>query len=398
MDKNNLLVLSIADPDYLIKYKRRDIINQDLDGFFEKVYYVFLFEQSHQKNIIIDKTYEALILSNKKYSWFEVGKFRFINLLVTYFFNIFYLARYVKKNKISIILSHDPLFRGLIAYFISKLTGVPYMVEVWSNYKQIHWNEGRTILHIFHSVKLEIWLTNFILKHAKAVIADRNNYWYDNVIPHAVKDRYFRYHFSLEEAHYKPLGERINYKKDYNATNKKVVMYLGRLVSEKRAEDLVPFANELFNNSEIKDVEMWIVGDGPLKKRLINEIKEYGLSDKVRFIEGQPTSKVADFLYTADVVVAPHAGWVIPESQLAETPIIVYDFDWHREGVADGKYGILVPYRDTKAMAVAAKDVLLYPEKYKSMVKQAREWILQNNTIEQEMKDKLQIYQTVLGD
>ena len=85
-------------------------------------------------------------------------------------------------------------------------------------------------------------------------------------------------------------------------------------------------------------------------------------------------------------------------STLAETPIVVYDFEWHKEGVAEGKYGILVPYRDAKAMANAAKDVLLHPDTYKPMMKQARQWVLQNNTLDREIADKLKIYKTVLGE
>ncbi|MGC9027855.1 MAG: glycosyltransferase, partial [bacterium] len=62
------------------------------------------------------------------------------------------------------------------------------------------------------------------------------------------------------------------------------------------------------------------------------------------------------------------------------------------------KYGIIVPYRDTRAMANAAKDVLLHPEKYKPMMKVARQWVLQNNTLEREIADKLKIYRAVLGE
>ena len=49
-------------------------------------------------------------------------------------------------------------------------------------------------------------------------------------------------------------------------------------------------------------------------------------------------------------------------------------------------------------MANATKDVLVNPDKYKPMMKQARHWVLQNNTLDREIADKLKIYKTVLGE
>ena len=394
----NLLIFSIANPDFVTKFKRKDLLSQDLNGFFKRVHYVFLVDKPFKPYIEkINDTYTILYLSNKRFAWLQRGKLRHLNTAFSLAYNLLYLWRYTTKNNISVLFSQEPFIRGSLAYILSKLTGKPYIVEVCSNFKNKHWEEGRMEVPILKTIDREKRLLRFILLHANAVIADRNNYWDDGIIPHELGNRYFRYHFSMEEAHYSPPEKRINLKLKYNAENKKVVLYVGRLVQEKRAKDLSLIARELFLNNNLPDTVMWIVGDGPLKRLIMEDVRKSGLSDRVLFIESQPTSMVANFLSTADVVVAPHAGWVIPECQLAETPIVVYDFEWHREGVADGKYGIIVPYRDTKAMAEATKDVLLHPEKYKSMMKAARQWVLQNNTLEREIEDKLKIYRAVLG-
>ncbi|MGC8558953.1 MAG: glycosyltransferase family 4 protein [Nitrososphaeria archaeon] len=395
----NLLIFSIANPDFVTKFKRKDLLSQDLNGFFKKVHYVFLLDKPFKPYTEkIDATYSALYLSNKRFARFQRGQLRHLNTAISLVYNFLYLWRYVIHNNISVLFSQEPFVRGSLAYAISNVTGRPYVVEVCSNFKNKHWEEGRLEVSILKTIDREKKLLRFILLHANAVIADRDNYWNDGIIPHELGNRYFRYHFSMEEAHYSPPENRLNLKQTYNALNKKVVLYIGRLVKEKRSEDLSLVAKELFLRNDLPDTIMWIVGDGPLKSHLIEEIKKYGLSDKVLFIDSQTTAMVANFLSTADVVIAPHAGWVIPECQLAETPIVVYDFEWHREGVADGKYGIIVPYRDARAMANAAKDVLLHPDKYKPMMKAARQWVLQNNTLEREIADKLKIYRAVLGE
>ena len=400
MNKNkNLLILSIANADFVKKYKRKDLLSQDLNGYFKKVHYVFLVEKPFKPYTEkIDDTYTILYLSNKRFAWLQRGKLRHLNTALSLVYNLLYLRHYTVKNGISVLFAQEPFIRGSLAYAISKITGKPYVVEVCSNFKNKHWEEGRLELPILKTVDHEKRLLRFTLLHANGVMADRDNYWNDGIIPHELGDRYFRYHFSMEEAHYSPPENRINLKPKYNAINKKIVLYIGRLIQEKRSEDLSLIAKELFSNNDLPDTVMWIVGDGPLKQYLKEEIGNHGLSHKVLFIESQPTAAVADFLSTADVVIAPHAGWVIPECQLAETPIVVYDFEWHKEGVADGKYGMLVPYRDAKAMAQAAKDVLLFPDKYKAMMKEARQWVLQNNTLDREVADKLKIYKTVLGE
>lgn len=396
---NHLLILSIANPDFVTRFKRKDLLSQDLNGFFKRVHYVFLVDKPFKPYIEkINDTYTVLYLSNKRFAWLQRGKLRHLNTAFSLAYNLLYLWRYTTKNNISVLFSQEPFIRGSLAYVISKITGKPYVIEICANFQKRSWDDGIGVIPMFHSISFEKKLLRFILLHANAVIADRNNYWDDGIIPHELGNRYFRYHFSMEEAHYLPPENRINLKPKYNAGNKRVVLYIGRLIEDKKSQDLAPVAKELFSNNALPDTEMWIVGDGPLKEYLIEEVQKSGLSDRVLFIESQPTSMVANFLSTADVVVAPHAGWVIPECQLAGTPIVVYDFEWNREGVADGKYGIIVPCRDTKAMAEAAKDVLLHPEKYKPMMKAARQWVLQNNTLEREIEDKLKIYRAVLGE
>ena len=394
-----LLIFSIANPDFVTKFKRKDLLSQDLNGFFKKVHYVSLVDKPFKPYTEkINDTYTALYLSNKRFTWLQRGKLRHLNTAFSLVYNLLYLCHYAVKNHISVIFSHEPFIRGSLAYAISKLTSKPYIEEICSSFQRIHWDNGSKVIPMFHSIKFEKRLLRFILLHANAVIAEKDYYWNDGLIPHELGNRYFRYHFSMEEAHYSPQKNRVNLKPKYNAINKKVVLYVGRLIQEKRSEDLSLIAKELFSNNDLPDTVMWIVGDGPLKQYLIEEIEKYRLSDKVIFIKSQPTAMVVNFLSTADVVIAPHAGRTATECQLAETPIVVYDFDWHKEAVADGKYGIIVPYRDTKAMANAAKDVLLHPDKYKPMMKQARQWVLQNNTLEREVADKLKIYKAVLGE
>ena len=209
----NLLIFSIANADFVKKFKRKDLLSQDLNGYFNKVHYVFLVDKPFKPYTEkIDDTYTILYLSNKRFTWLKKGKLKHLNTAVSLVYNLFYLWRYTVKNSISVLFAQEPFIRGSLAYAISKVTGKPYVVEVCSNFKNKHWEEGRLELPVLKTVGREKRLLHFTLLHANGVMADRDNYWNEDIIPHELGKRYFRYHFSMEEAHYNPPGNRLNLK------------------------------------------------------------------------------------------------------------------------------------------------------------------------------------------
>jgi glycosyltransferase involved in cell wall biosynthesis len=67
-------------------------------------------------------------------------------------------------------------------------------------------------------------------------------------------------------------------------------------------------------------------------------------------------------LTQAAVIAAPLAGLALVESALSGTPIVGYDVEWHSELLTSGEEALLVPYRDSDAMAAAICAVLDDPQ------------------------------------
>jgi glycosyltransferase involved in cell wall biosynthesis len=81
----------------------------------------------------------------------------------------------------------------------------------------------------------------------------------------------------------------------------------------------------------------------------------------VVFAGNQPQAWIADLLRSATVVLSPLTGRALVEAALSGSVIVAYDVDWHSELVRPDETGILVPYRDTRAMADAVCALIADP-------------------------------------
>lgn len=126
--------------------------------------------------------------------------------------------------------------------------------------------------------------------------------------------------------------------------------------------------------SEFPDVELEIVGDGPHKKALVNEVKKLKLSSTVDFVGF--VSDVEKELLTADIYVQPSLsesfGLAIIQAMNVGLPIVATHTGGIPEVVTQGKSGILVASEDPKALSDAILDLMRQPAKAKEMGKTAR--------------------------
>jgi glycosyltransferase involved in cell wall biosynthesis len=106
-----------------------------------------------------------------------------------------------------------------------------------------------------------------------------------------------------------------------------------------------------------------LIGDGSIRAELEARARELGLDGHLFFVQGRDHLWVSQALAAATLVLAPMAGLTLTEAALARAPIVAYDYEWHGELIADGETGVLVPYRDTDAMAAAACALLDDPER-----------------------------------
>ena len=106
-----------------------------------------------------------------------------------------------------------------------------------------------------------------------------------------------------------------------------------------------------------------LVGDGPLRAALEEQVRSLGLLRNIRFLGLR--RDVPDLLAAADLLVHPslEEGFsnAILEAMAAGRPVVATDVGGNAEAVCDGRTGWLVPARDTAALTHAILRTLRDP-------------------------------------
>lgn len=108
-----------------------------------------------------------------------------------------------------------------------------------------------------------------------------------------------------------------------------------------------------------------IAGDGPMRAEIEALVARYGV-DPATDLLGM-TDRVPGLLASADLLISPSWSESFPyavlEAMSAALPVVATDVGGVREAVADGESGLLVPARDTRALAGAVNSMLADPER-----------------------------------
>lgn len=348
------------------------ILYRDLDGYFDHVYTVH-FPARKDKVVWLSERHTVLEFSQHHFS--SLHAFPMMNLIASEASFLFSLLTLVKTEGISAIRAQDPYVQGANAFFLSKVTGIPFLISVHSNYDLTRRSMGALAYRFLRSHRIEKAIEKFVFQRADFVIAISD----DN------RDFAIRNGASPSKAatvtppalpiHYDETRPPRNLKSELSLQERKIAVYVGRLSPEKYPDDIVRCARLVADKRD--DVRFLLVGDGPMRDDLRRLTDSMGLSEHVQILGFQLQERVRDLMYTADVIVSPLAGRALIEAALSGTPIVAYDVEWHRELIRNHETGLLVPYRDYAAMATAILWTFDHPSEGKTLGRNARMAALQ---------------------
>jgi glycosyltransferase involved in cell wall biosynthesis len=140
---------------------------------------------------------------------------------------------------------------------------------------------------------------------------------------------------------------------------KPVILHVARLVEVKGTRHLLrAFATVA---RRYPDVQLVIIGDGPLRRPLQGLAASVGLTDRVQFLGAMPHAEVLSWMRKAAMLVLPGIrtasgrmeglGMVLLEAAATGVPVIASHVGGMPECVLDGRTGFLVPERDEAALA-----------------------------------------------
>ncbi len=176
-----------------------------------------------------------------------------------------------------------------------------------------------------------------------------------------------------------------------------IVLFVGRLVYYKGADVLLKAAEHL-------DIDIVLIGSGPLEAPLREWAVAHGMAERVKFLAPQPDAELAAWYRAADVFCLPSVarseafGLVQIEAHAAGTPVISTDLP---TGVPfanlDGVTGLTVPAGDPVALAEALERLLSDDELRAHLGSQAEKRARADFTVERMAADTLAVYREAIG-
>jgi len=155
-------------------------------------------------------------------------------------------------------------------------------------------------------------------------------------------------------------------KKQYKALDSKLIVFVGRLEGQKDPLLLI----ETFKRAvvHIPDACLLIVGQGALRKKMEELIREYALEGKVVFFNSLPQDKVAGIMQISDIFLMTSAFEGMPRSVMESLgcglPVVTTEVGEVRLVVRDGFSGIVCKGHDAGSLAQSVVNVCRNHEIY----------------------------------
>ena len=199
----------------------------------------------------------------------------------------------------------------------------------------------------------------------------------------------------------------LNYRERYLGERGIVkLLTVGRMVEKKGLEYAIKAVARVAQ--KYSNIEYNIVGDGVLRRRLENLIKELGISDKVNLLGWKTQEELRKLFQEAHIFVLTSVkatdgdmegqGLVLQEAQAVGLPVLSTLHNGIPEGVLDGKSGFLVPERDVDALTERLQYLIEHHELWPEMGTCGRKFVEKKYDIKMLNSRLVRIYDALLTD
>ena len=151
--------------------------------------------------------------------------------------------------------------------------------------------------------------------------------------------------------------------------------------------------------ASIPDVDLLMVGDGPLRGELEELTRTLGIADRVIFLGIR--SDVPDVLRVADAFaltsVSEAASLTLLEAMATGLPVVVTNVGGNPEIIRHEREGLLVPRGDAKACGEAFTRLMCDPELAARLGKAGRERAVEKYQLEQTVRAYHRLYRRLTG-
>lgn len=184
--------------------------------------------------------------------------------------------------------------------------------------------------------------------------------------------------------------------REYSTNRSTKLLFAGRFVEKKGIRDTLKSFHTLISSG--KNIELVLIGDGPLIPWTKKFIIDKGLERRVHLKGNLPYHKYMEEMNQADLFIHPSciapngdteggAPTTILEAQACGLPVVSTTHADIPNVVLPGISAILVREKNSEELSAAISNLLDHPEKWAEMGKRGREFVESQHDIESEVKE-----------
>ncbi|RKY26348.1 MAG: hypothetical protein DRP79_05045 [Planctomycetota bacterium] len=175
-----------------------------------------------------------------------------------------------------------------------------------------------------------------------------------------------------------------------------LVATVGRLTEQKGHRYLIDAAAPVI--ASLSDAHFLFIGDGELRSELTEQARQAGLAAHIHFLGMR--KDVPDLLAAVDLFVQPSL-WeglsvALLEAMAAAKPIVATAVSGTTQAMIPGETGLVVPPRDSNALAEAIVQLLSHPEQAQTLGRAARQHIIAHYSAQQQADQHMALYHRLL--
>jgi glycosyltransferase involved in cell wall biosynthesis len=281
-----------------------------------------------------------------------------------------------------------PIFQAFSAWLISRLKGVPFLLEIRDLWPAFAIEVG--VLKNPILIRLSLWLESFLYRHANVVVVNSPGY-----IAH-VKSKGAQYVEMVpngaDATMFDPSDSGNTFRRQNNFQRKFLVVYAGAHGISNDLGVILEAANRLIHQPNIHFI---LVGDGKEKSNLQSQANRLQLTN-VSFLEPVPKQQMAEVLAASDSCIAilkPLELYKITypnkvfDYMAAGRPILLVIDGEIRQVVEKAKCGLFVTPGDAKQLSEKVLWLMNHKEESKNMGLAGRKY-LEKHFNRQELSDQ----------
>jgi len=367
-------------------------------GWFEHVYHLYFYAPTQSRRLVNER-HTQINWRLPRLEALRTAGWKRIHLALHEAAFLVWLCAFLKQEGIAVMDAIDPYVPGVNAYLASRLTGIPYTVEIHRDYDLDYRLLGRPhFAQWYPTWQVERRVGRWVLRHASCVIVDHDCYATYALGNGTRPERLVKVRATsnLGRSGYALAAQpRSDVRDRYGLNGRRLLTYVGRLDPDKFVEDLVPCLAHVVARRQ--DVRLLLAGDGVLRTPILEAARQQGLADYLRWLGSLPLHDVLDLFASSDVIVGTHLGATYLEAALCGAPLVAYDIDRHPEFIVPGETGLLVPFRHPQQLAEGVLRVLEDAPLADRLRRAAKARVLERHRPEHYAVDMRRCFQALLG-